>query len=107
MSVEQIDKIDVISNSPNGKVELTIADHLEWNDEERHLLILQEKLNSYINFIESGQILEDYPNAINKEIVISVVMKYTPTKRPLIFLSDCEMFMKNAGLEFKWTVAEE
>lgn len=107
MSVEQIDKIDVISNAPNGKVELTITDHLEWNDEESHLIILQEKLNSYINFIESGQILEDYPNAINKEIVISIVMKYTPTKRPLTFLSDCEKFMKNTGFEFKWTVADE
>jgi hypothetical protein len=107
MSVEQIDKIDVISNTPNGKVELTIADHLEWNDEENHLLILQEKLNSYLDFVESGQILKDYPNAINKEIVISVVMKYTPTKKPLIFLSDCEKFMQNAGFEFKWEVAEE
>lgn len=107
MSVEQIDKIDVISTAPNGKVELTIADHLKWNNEKSHLLILQDKLNTYIDFIESGQILENYPNALNKEIIISVVMKYAPTENSLIFLNDCEKFMEKEGFEFTWKVSQE
>lgn len=107
MSVEQIDKIDFISTTPEGKVELTISDHLEWNAEKNHLLILQNKINAYLDFVKSGQILENYPSAENKEISISVVMKYLPEKDALIFLNQCEKFMEKQGLEFKWKVAEE
>lgn len=53
MSIEQSDKIDFISTTKSGKVQLTISDHLEWNDEEMHLLILQKKINAYLDFIQS------------------------------------------------------
>jgi len=76
MSIEQSDKIDFISTTKSGKVQLTISDHLEWNDEEMHLLILQKKINAYLNFIQSKQIFKDYPNAKNRKLKISVSMKY-------------------------------
>jgi hypothetical protein len=107
MSIEQIDKIDFISTTSEGKVELTISDHLEWDFEKNHLLVLQNKINAYLDFVKSGQILEDYPSAQNKEITISVVMKYAPEEDALIFLNHCEKFMKKQGLEFKWEVVEE
>lgn len=106
MSVEQIDKIDFISTTPEGKVELTISDHLEWDAENNHLLILQNKLNAYFDFIQSGQILEDYPSAENKEIVISVVMKYAPKEDALTFLNHCEKFMEKQDVKFNWKVAK-
>ena len=106
MSVEQIDKIDFISTTPEGKVELTISDHLEWDAENNHLLILQNKLNAYLDFIQSGQILEDYPSAENKEIVISVVMKYAPKEDALTFLNHCEKFMEKQDVKFNWKVAK-
>ena len=59
MSIEQSDKIDFISITKSGKVQLTISDHLEWNNEEMHLLILQKKINAYLDFIQSEQIFED------------------------------------------------
>ncbi len=46
MSIEQVEKIDFISTTSEGKVELTISDHLEWDAENNHLLILQNKLNA-------------------------------------------------------------
>ena len=107
MSVEQKDKIDFISTTPEGKVELTISDHLEWDAEKNHLLVLQNKINAYLDFVKSGQILENYPSAKNKEISISVVMKYLPEKDALTFLNHCEKFMEKQDLEFKWIVMEE
>ena len=59
MSIEQSDKIDFISITKSGKVQLTISDHLEWNNEEMHLLILQKKINAYLDYIQSEQIFED------------------------------------------------
>lgn len=107
MSVEQIDKVDFISTTSNDKVQLTISDHLDWNDEENHLLILQDKLNAYLSFIESGQILESYSSALNKEFIISIVMKYEPTENSLIFLNNCKNFLEKKSYEFKWNVFED
>ena len=48
MSVDQLDKVDFISKTSEGNVELTISDHLEWDDKNEHLLILQNKINAYL-----------------------------------------------------------
>lgn len=47
MSIDQSETVDIISQAPDGTVVLTISDHLEWDAENEHLLLLQEKLNSY------------------------------------------------------------
>ena len=49
-----------------------------WDDSE-HLLLLQEKLNSYLAFIESGEIYESYPRAMGRQLVIDLVLKHSPS----------------------------
>ena len=62
MTVEQTKVIDIISlDKRTGQVILTVSDHLEWNDSTRHQEILQAKLNAYLAFVESGEILGKYP----------------------------------------------
>ena len=79
MSVEQVDVIDFIGvESSSGKLVLTISDHLDWDQEGEHLLTLQEKLNTYIAFMESGQILKAYPNAAGRSVTIDVAMRTPP-----------------------------
>jgi hypothetical protein len=53
MAVDDKNVIDLVSISPEGKVVLTISDHLEWNTENDHLLILQDKINLYLGVLES------------------------------------------------------
>lgn len=63
MSVENPNVIDIIhTDKDGGHVTLTVTDHLEWGDGE-HLLKLQDKLNKYLAFVESGEIFEKYPGA--------------------------------------------
>ena len=58
MTIEQINKIDIIGIKNNeGYVCLTISDHLNWDNENKKIEILKDKINSYLMFIESGQIL--------------------------------------------------
>lgn len=102
MSVEQIDKIDFISKTDEEKVELTISDHLEWDEENNHILVLQNKINAYLDYIQNGQILEVYPNLKNKDIIISLMMKYNPNEKALAFLNHCDEFMETLDLAFKW-----
>ncbi len=102
MSIDQKDKVDLLSISPDGKVMLTISDSLPWDEHNEHLLVLQDKLNSYLIFIESGEILESYPTAKNKSFIIDVVMKYKPNKVALVFLTRIKETIENIGVQLRW-----
>jgi hypothetical protein len=78
MSVEQTETVDFITvDKSSGDICLTISDHLPWDsDEGTHLLMLQNKLNSYLRFIESGEMIEQYPKAKGRRAVINLVGKF-------------------------------
>ncbi len=80
MSVVDKSKIDFIGiDKETNNVILTITDHLSWVDEMSHIYILQEKINSYIAFIEGNELHETYPESLNKTILINIVFKYKIT----------------------------
>jgi len=82
VSVEQTDVVDIVSTDRwTGHVTLTISDHLDWTDSIAHQTILQRKLNAYLAFVESGEILEKYPKAKDKPVAFAVVFKFPPMKR--------------------------
>ena len=78
MTVEDVDKIDFVTGErQTGDMILTISDHLDWDENEgEHLLVLQKKLNTYLEFIESGQLYVKIPEAVGRKIVIQVVGKF-------------------------------
>jgi hypothetical protein len=100
MSVEEKNKIDIITTNKEGILVLTISDHLEWDDENEHLLILQDKINSYVDFTESGQMAENYPDKVDKKIMIQIVFKYRPNAIAEEFLSTVKRFINEKGHTF-------
>lgn len=80
MTIEQLDKVDVIAND-NEKVILVISDHLEWDDQNEKLLLLQDKLNLYLSFIESGEIFEQYPIAKGKLLKFGLFQSISQTAK--------------------------
>jgi hypothetical protein len=105
MSVNQTDTIDIIGTTPDGKVALTISDHHSW-DESLHLQLLQDKINAYLQFIESGQILDDYPDAAGRELIIETVMKFEPNEEGTSFLENAKEEVTKAGIGFQWRVLQ-
>lgn len=96
MSLEQIATIDAVGiDRATGKVLLTITDHLPWSG--KHLLTLQEKLNSYLRFLESGEVYQSYPKAKGRGFVIQIYMKHRPTKEALAFLERATEVIEGAG----------
>jgi len=81
---------------------LTVSDHLPWYDDS-HLEVLQAKLNTYLAFIESGELLEVYPNARNRRVTISVICKFEPDARGRQFLLEAAATISTAGFEFAWS----
>lgn len=102
MSVENSGSIDFIGiDAQTGQCVLTISDHLPWSG-EGHLSLLQAKLNRYLAFIESGEIVEEYSGAVGREIRIDVVMKHEPDEDARKFLEDARRVVSDAGLTFTW-----
>jgi hypothetical protein len=98
VSVEQTDVVDFIGiDRWTGQVTLTISDHLDWSDSVAHQAILQRKLNAYLAFVESGEILESYPNAKDKPVVFSVVFKFPPDEAGRAFLARAREVIESAG----------
>ncbi|ORM83964.1 hypothetical protein HA38_16740 [Pantoea allii] len=89
MSIEEINKIDFIntSNEDDELVLLGITDHLSWGDDvNEHLLLLQDKVNAYLNFILSGQMIELFPAACGKsKFCIQVFLSFYHRKKLMIF----------------------
>ena len=102
MSVDNLESIDFISTSPEGDIVLTISDHLVWGDDE-HLYMLQEKINKYIDFIESGDIYEKYEQAVGKKFVIELIYRFDPFVSDLKFLDKIKNFLSGIGIKFQFS----
>src|SRR4051812_35057301 len=81
MAIERTDVVDAIGvDRDTGAVVLTLVDGLDWEDEVKHLDVLRGKLQSYLKFIESGELLESYPNGRGRDVRIEVVFRCEPTE---------------------------
>ena len=101
MSIDQTEVIDSIGvDDSTGRVVLTISDQLEWD--KNHLILLQEKLNTYLGFVESGELLNSYPDSKNREVLINVICKYPPDKESEKFLLQVNNIVEGAGMKFNY-----
>jgi uncharacterized protein DUF6572 len=102
MAIDNKRVIDMVSIDKNDMAILTIVDHLEWDGENEHLIILQDKINSYLAAIESHELYEKYPKAIDKNICIRIVSFQEPNHDGLIFLERTKEIIENAGYRFEF-----
>lgn len=108
MSVDQLGVVDVVSiDKETGHVVLTISDHLDWSDTVEHQTILQAKLNKYLAFVESGEILESYPAAKDRPVAFNVVFKHKPDQKGQQFLSRAKEVIESAGFSLRHEVFAE
>ena len=96
MSIVEGDKIDmVLTDKEKTYVVLVIADHLDWKEDEgEHLVLLQNKLNVYIHFLESGQFEQNRPDLVSLPVTIQVAAKFAPSEQGLAL---CRLFAKDAA----------
>jgi hypothetical protein len=74
-----------------------------------HLELLQEKLNAYRRFIESGELLSVCPNAAGRNIAIEIVGLHEPGNAAAEFLNRAREVVAAVGFElrFRLAVAEQ
>lgn len=107
MAITDFDKVDFVSTRNKNEVILTISDHLDWNDINYHLEILQRKLNSYISFIESGEVFKTYPDSKDKNIIIEVVNQHKMPEEGINFLRKVTTVLNSIKVELRQRVLIE
>ena len=101
MSITDTNKIDIVATRPDSSiVKLVITDHLDWRDFDTHAQLLQDKINTYLQFVESGQLasMEDPKVPESPEICISLAMQHRPSKEAERFLLQVRTFLQGVGL---------
>jgi hypothetical protein len=106
MSIEDTDKVDFVTiDNATGHVRLTISDHLDWRqDEGAHLLLLQEKINTYLHFVESGEMHSTMPVTVGRNVIISVAAKYPLSGEATIFFRKAQAVVQSTGLSLEFQV---
>ena len=107
MSVENTTAVDFVSIDKTGDVVLTISDHLDWSDEHKHLALLQEKINTYCTYVETGQIYDDYRESRDRRPLVSVVLFHAPTPKAEAFFVAVKAALEVEGFGFEWKKYQE
>lgn len=104
MTIENSSSIDAIgTDKVTGAVHLSIFTHLRWEREALHLL--QEKISSYLGFIESGELVGAYPSAGGQQVVIDVFCKFRPTDEAVTFFEKAEAVAREYSAALRYTHA--
>lgn len=75
-NIENTDTIDSLAyEQETSSLILLLTDGMDWSDMSRHLLLLQEKLNTYIWYIDSRQYEEKYTDVKRIEIRVSFLFQ--------------------------------
>lgn len=91
MSITDKDVIDAVAYE-NGTLILEIYDHLDFEGEFEydHMMMLQDKLNTYIWYIESEQYQETYPEKVFEDFSIRIHFLSETTEL-------CKRYIENAN----------
>lgn len=107
MSVTDLDKVDAMGISPDGKeVCMMITDHLDWEDEPTHLIILQDKINAYLAYLEDGEWKNQFPGEFD-HIRIEIAFVYDITENCQKFLQAVQDQLGQYGIRIQADVADD
>jgi hypothetical protein len=102
MVIDEISVIDFVSVDDVDNVNLTISDHLDWAATEKHLMLLQEKTNTYCKYVENGQPYDEYPEPRDRRPAIETVFFHTPIAEAERFLENVKSTLEHEGFSFCW-----
>ncbi|EPF16662.1 Uncharacterised protein [Cedecea davisae] len=111
MSVEDVNKIDIFTVTSEEvyppQAFMVITDHLDWvTNVNEHLFKLQEKINSYIAAIESGEIYNHFPNALGRDIVIKIFFQHSVSVEGIDFLGKVRDVLSSLNVQLQYEESE-
>lgn len=109
MSITNPEAIDfwAIPHWEPENIILAITDHLEWGnavEQGEHLLMLQEKINLYIAFVESGEMHTKIPAALDKQPIIRVFGLHELPEQGERFVNQVTQALEAVGIGFEFVL---
>ena len=90
-----------LTEDKNGIV-LLITDHLDWSEEYQHLMTLQEKINTYLGFLEEKQYEEMYKEETITYGIIEIHFQHNLTDNAENLLQAVQNQVAQYGIEIQW-----
>ncbi|EPZ0458068.1 DUF6572 domain-containing protein [Bacillus cereus group sp. BfR-BA-01489] len=100
INLKEIDSIEV--DKDNDIAYLIINDEEDWIDEEKHIDLIHEKINLYLDFISGGEVYEKYPEIKEYNFVIKIYAKYLCTEWGKEFLEEVDEVLTKSGFGFQY-----
>ena len=107
MSVVDNKTVDGAGLTDDKGIILLITDHVDWSDEYQHLVMLQEKINAYITFLEEKQYEEIYKEAEIAYGVIEIHFLHNLTDNAKKFLQAVQNQVTELGIKIQYCVSQE
>ena len=108
MSIVDNKTVDGIAlTDDNNGIILLIADHMDWRDEYQHLVMLQEKINVYITFLEQKQYEDIYKGENITYGIIEIHFLYNLTANAEKFLQSVQNQVAELGVKIQYCVSQE
>lgn len=108
MSIDEPAVVDFLwKDEANNRVVLTISDHLDWEEEGEHLLLLQDKLNHYLEFVEGGQLVKAKPEFKGLPVLIHVAAQHPLSENAARFYEMVKERVAQLGLELEFDLGGE
>lgn len=87
MAIENADRVDSISRTPDGNsYTLLMVEDRPFEDSDERFHQLLEKINAYMLYVQGGQFYEDYPEARGKRLQVRLVCYDEPVGERFIAL---------------------
>ncbi len=80
MPLEATDYVDIITGSPDGRIQLVITDSGITTDPDERLRLLVEKVKTYVTYIRSDSFKEEHPGKGIDDCDIVVMTRIRPTE---------------------------
>jgi hypothetical protein len=93
--------VDLIRPSPDGGVELLMLEERPWSSHPRQLAQLEEKLNSYLGYVQTGTLARDYPQYAEAAVRFRLECAAPPTEDAARMLSAIRDFCAQEGIAFE------
>lgn len=109
MTLDKVDTVDWLSiDKRTGHICLTVVDDWDWCSEREHVARLQDKLNIYLAFVESGEVYERLAEQLGGErppdtrVRVEIVGKHRMPPYAERFLEHATMVFHEAGLALSY-----
>lgn len=100
-AIQNPEVIDAMGYDPKrDEYVLAMLETREWDGSAERISELQEKLNGYIHFIDSGQFWKMKPDAVGKPVRFELRCLYPPDQGVRRFVEDADAHLRPHKIRF-------